>query len=284
MEPTLIDINDWKMTGGGAQGDSYIDKATGNYLLKMFHANQARYSIEDEVTRSLNVYEAGIPSPEPGRFVTDGEHFGAIFKLIKNKNSFCTAISKNPDCLEDIATRFAKMTRDLHSAKVNRDKFEPATVLYRNLLNINTTMDADMKAACDRILTGMEGSKAEPSYVHGDLHFGNVITDGVKDYFIDLGQFSYGDPLIDDSMNYFICKLTQEHMIQYLYHVDHATGLKFWDVFEKNYFDKPLASDDAYMDLYAPYLLLRTLIFEREIGNDEYNKAYRKMFMDRIAK
>lgn len=283
MEPTLIDLNDWRLSGGGAQADSYIDKADGNYLLKLFHANQARYSIEDEVHRSQIVYDAGIPTPEPGKFVTDGEHFGAVFKLIKHKSSFCTAISKNPDCLEDMATRYADMCKKLHSDKVNTEVFEPATALYRKLLDSNTTMSPEMKEASDRILASLENSTDEPSYVHGDLHFGNVITDGVKDYFIDLGQFSYGDPLIDDSMNYFICNLTLEPMIQGLYHVDCATGRKFWKVFEKRYFGEPLGNDETYMNLYAPYLLLRTLIFEREVGNDEFNQNYRKMFFEKLV-
>lgn len=30
--------------------------------------------------------------------------------------------------------------------------------------------------------------------LHGDFHIGNIITNGEKDYWIDLGDFAYGAP------------------------------------------------------------------------------------------
>ena len=38
--------------------------------------------------------------------------------------------------------------------------------------------------------------------LHGDMHIGNVITDGMRDYWIDLGDFAYGNPLFLPEADY----------------------------------------------------------------------------------
>ena len=74
MNPTLIDLNDYVRSGEGANGASYNHKTDPNIMLKIYFRNFEAAAKELELARK--VYEMGIPTPEPGDLITDGERLG----------------------------------------------------------------------------------------------------------------------------------------------------------------------------------------------------------------
>ena len=46
----------------------------------------------------------------------------------------------------------------------------------------------------ERALAFLEKIQESETCVHGDLHIGNIITDGNRTLWIDIGQFGYGAP------------------------------------------------------------------------------------------
>lgn len=279
MEAKLIDLSKWQLSGGGAQGESFFSPEDPLLMLKLFHESVPVDSVIEEITISKNVWEAGVPAVEPGQFVTDGKRYGIIFRRVQNKKSFCTAVSKDPSCLEDMAVRLADMGKALHSMKADKKVFSPVTAMYRNYLEIDKSMTPDEKKACEDILEHLEKEDKSCTLVHGDFHYGNVITDGVKDYFIDLGTFGWGNPDFDNSMMFFVTHLVTEEMSTGLYHIDCATARRYWDVYKDRYFGPGAPSDDELLKRYAPYLLLRVMFFEATMGRDKYVDAYRARFM-----
>jgi len=74
-------------------------------------------------------------------------------------------------------------------------------------------------------------------YCHGDLHFGNIITDGKKNYFIDLSRFSLGTVDYDIAMMGFIRYFTPAPKMKSEFHITPNQGKRFYEVFIDKYFE-----------------------------------------------
>ena len=103
----------------------------------------------------------------------------------------------------------------------------------------------------------------EDTAVHGDLQFSNAIFVGDKRYFIDLGDFCYGNHLFDVAMVYLCCCLDGEPFIMETFHMHKDLAVRFWQEFAPVYFgaDRPLSDIEEEI---APFAGLKTLIIERD--------------------
>ena len=99
MNPIHIDLNDYVRTGEGANGASYNHKTDPNIMMKMYFRNFEAAALELELAKK--VYALGIPTPEPGDLVTDGERMGIRFKRIEGKKSYSRACGDNPEKAEE---------------------------------------------------------------------------------------------------------------------------------------------------------------------------------------
>ena len=80
MKPTRIDLNDYVRTGEGANGASFNHKTDPTVMLKLYFRNGEGAVRELELAQK--VYQIGIPTPEPGDLVTDGERIGIRFRRL----------------------------------------------------------------------------------------------------------------------------------------------------------------------------------------------------------
>lgn len=263
MEAKLIDLNDWILSGGGAQGDSYFSKTDDSVMLKLFSGTLPRQDIEHEVELTHNIALAGISCPAVYDFVTDGKRYGITFQRIQHKKSFARAVADDPSLTREFAGRLARMGRELHATKADTSRFRSMKVILGELLLESTSLSGDDKALYGRFLSEVP---EVDTYLHGDFHFGNVITDGQKDYYIDLGFFSWGHPFFDISMLYFVSMNNNEERTQDMYHMPCSQTVAFWHDFKKEYFGAELPSDEEIARILAPYMLLRTLVFEHDLG------------------
>ena len=71
MEALKIDLNDYVHAGEGANGESFNHKTDPSIMMKLYNPGKVQQPL-DEMLMARKVYELGIPSPEPGDYVTDG--------------------------------------------------------------------------------------------------------------------------------------------------------------------------------------------------------------------
>ncbi|MBQ5379727.1 MAG: hypothetical protein IIU10_05905, partial [Paludibacteraceae bacterium] len=116
MEPILIDLNDYVRTGEGANGASFNHKTDPSIMMKLYLRNFE--SARTELEMAKKVYELGIPSPEPGELVTDGERLDIRFRRIDGKKSYSRACGDDPEHTEEYAREFAQMCLQLHNTHV----------------------------------------------------------------------------------------------------------------------------------------------------------------------
>lgn len=260
MEAIKISLNDYVLSGGGANGESYDHKSDASVMLKLYFPGKIQQPL-DEMKLARKVYDLGIPTPEPGEYVvTEDGRYGIRFKRIVGKKSYSRATADNPEKIQQYASEFAQMCLKLHSTKVNPADFENVKDRYYRLLAENPFFTSAEK---DKLGKFIADTPDEFTAIHGDLQYSNAIFVGDKKYFIDLGDFCYGNHLFDVAMVYLCCCLSNEEFIKETFHMPKSLSTRFWQEFAPLYFgaDRPLKSIEEEI---GPYAGLKTLIVERD--------------------
>ncbi len=260
MEAVKISLSDYVLTGGGANGESYDHKTDSSVMLKLYHPGKIEQPL-NEMILARKVYDAGIPSPEPGEYVvTEDGRYGIRFRRIVGKKSYARAVADDPAHVQDYAEEFAQMCLQLHRTHVDTKVFENVKDHYFHLLEINPFFNPSEKDKLGRFIADMPDADTAN---HGDLQFGNAIFVGDKRYFIDLGDFCYGGQMLDVSMVYLCTCLSNEEFIQEAFHMPKSLSEKFWECFAHAYFgaDRPLRDINEEVD---PYAGIKTLLVERD--------------------
>lgn len=262
MKPILIDLNDYVRVGEGANGASYNHKSDPNIMLKMYFRNFEAAQLELELAQK--VYNMGIPTPKPGDLVTDGKQMGILFRRIEGKKSYSRACGDNPERAEEYGREFAQLSKKLHAVHVDTSQFESCKQRYYNMLAANPNFTPEQKQKIHDCIASVPDTDTA---LHGDLQFGNGIfteKDGVRTpYFIDLGDFCYGNPMFDVGMVYLCACLNDESWTMEVNHMTNATAARFWDGFAKEYFG-PDADMDEVMKQVKIFAGLKTLMVERD--------------------
>ena len=260
MEALKISLNDYVLSGGGFNGESYDHKTDPSVMLKLYFPGKIQQPL-DEMTLARKVYDMGIPSPEPGEYVvTEDGRYGIRFHRILGKKSYSRATGDNPEKVQQYAAEFAQMCKFLHSTHVDTTQFENVKDRYYRLLAENPFFTTEEK---DKLGKFIADTPDEDTAIHGDLQYSNAIFVGDKRYFIDLGDFCYGNHLFDVAMVYLCCYLSGEDFIQETFHMPKTLAKKFWDNFVPVYFGEN-SNPKEIEELILPYAGLKTLIIERD--------------------
>ena len=260
MDAIKISLDDYVLSGGGANGESFDHRSDPSVMLKLYFPGKIQQPL-DEMLLARKVYELGIPTPEPGEYVVTGDgRYGIRFKRIVGKKSYSRATADEPEKVGRFAAEFAQMCLQLHSTKVDTGSFENVKDRYYRLLAENPFFTTDEKDKLGRFIAD---TPDEPTAIHGDLQYSNAIFVGDKRYFIDLGDFCYGNHLFDVAMVYVCCCLSDEAFIQETFHMPKSLSTRFWQEFAPCYFgaDRPLKDIEEQI---RPYAGLKTIIIERD--------------------
>ena len=263
MEPIKISLKDYKLFGGGANGESYDCISDPNLMLKLYFPGKIQQPL-DEMMMARKVFDMGIPTPEPGEYVmTEDGRYGIRFRRIPGKVSYSRATGDHPEKVEQYAGEFARMCLDLHAVHVDTTQFENVKDRYYRLLEESPFFTPAQKDKLGKFIADVPD---EDTAIHGDLQFSNAIFAGDKRYFIDLGDFCYGNHLFDVGMVYLCTNLSSDEFIRETFHMPKPLAMRFWDEFAPVYFgkDRPLKEIEEEI---RPYAGLKTLIVERDCGS-----------------
>lgn len=260
-----IDLNDWILSGGGAVGVTYFHKTDPALLLKFDLRNLPVSELEQELEIARSVYDLGLPTPEPGYVVTDGERYGTVYHRIVNKISYARYLGEHPDEVDSIAAEFASIARKIHSTRADNGRVRNVKDVFRKSILANPIRDEiTLKKALKLLETLPDGNTA----VHGDLHFGNIIKADGRNYLIDISNFSCGHPNFDLAMTFAVSRMPSANpdLFRDMFHCRPEDGARFWQSFLKHYFG-PDVDEDAVTQMLMPFLALRIFCMETETGS-----------------
>ena len=227
-----INLDEYVQSGEGGTALSYSHK-DGKTLAKLFMKGMGAETAEREFMVNKIVYEMGIPTPKPLRLVTDGTRFGAEYELIPNKRSFARILSQEPEQLESLSLRFAAMAQEIHRTPVDTTRLPSMKNLIREQIVRYKEIPEDVR---EKALQFLEAVPDSPTCLHGDLHIGNVITDGERTLWIDVGDFAYGVPEWDLGMMYYASNYLSEPRALSIFHLPIEVLKQHWAVFAKAYY------------------------------------------------
>lgn len=255
-----ISLSDYVLSGGGANGESFDCISDPSVMLKLYFPGKIQQPL-DEMHLAQKVYDLGIPTPEPGEYVvTEDGRYGIRFHRIVGKKSYSRATADEPERVGEFAADFARMCLDLHKVKVDTTQFENVKDRYYRLLEQNPFFTKAEKDALGKFIADVPD---EDTAIHGDLQYSNAIFVGDKRYFIDLGDFCYGNHLFDVAMVYLCTCLSDEAFIQETFHMPKSLAIRFWEEFVPAYFGTDRSLKDVEEEI-KPFAGLKTLIVERD--------------------
>ncbi len=255
-----INLDDYIQTGEGGTALTYTRK-DGLSLAKLYQSNFEADRAKAEFLTARTVFQLGIPSPEPYRLVTDGQRNGAEYELIKNKRSYTRIISQEPERLEEISLKFAHMARELHAKQADTTLLDSYKQRMERFYREKNQVPEDYK---ERALEFLKTVPDTPRCVHGDLHIGNIITDGERDLWIDVGEFAYGAPEWDLALLWTMCHNMPADRVYHIFHITHEQMITHWDIFFPAYLgtSDPQTIDKATKRLLPYYAAKVPYIFD----------------------
>lgn len=231
-EAQRIDLNDYVQTGEGGTALTYNHK-DGKTLAKLFLAGIAAENAIREFRTSQVVYESGLPTPKPIRLITDGTRYGAEYELIQPKRSFTRIISQEPNQLVPLSQRFAMLAKQIHQTPADTTRLPDMRELAGTWIDRLADFPDELKRRFHRFIDTVPST---PTCLHGDLHIGNIITDGSRDLWIDVGDFAYGVPEWDLGMMYYSSHFLRPERADNIFHLDNDTLRAHWDAFATVYY------------------------------------------------
>ncbi len=267
-----ISLENWIQEGHGFTADSYRHKDDENLLLKLYYTAGGERSAEEEYRRAVDVAAMGIPTPKIYELVKADGKPGILFERIEHKRSFGRLVCDDPAGLPEYARIFAEHSKILHNTKCNTASFPDQKKVAEQLVRESDIRD-EIKNFLFELLDNTED---RDTCVHGDLQTGNMVmgwcsgyegrhrNEGEADkcYFIDLGDFAYGDPVFDISELYMSTQIykTEPSNLEIL----HMTTEQL-DEFWKNYAPAYIGTDDPqaikeFEDHVAPYAIFFMLL------------------------
>ena len=259
-----INLDDYFQTGEGGTALTYNHK-DGKTLAKLFMPGMGAETAEREFKVNKVVYDMGIPTPKPIRLVTDGTRYGAEYELIPNKRSFTRIISQEPEQLEPLSILFAKLAKELHAKEADTSRLPSMKVLVRNEIVRWQGLPEDLR---EMALGALNALPDATTSLHGDLHIGNIITDGQRNLWIDVGDFSYGCPEWDLCMILHVAQHLSEQRADNVFHLKPEMLKKHWEIFSAAYYGTtdPTVLESKQKEL-SRYIALKQLFYIGKIYN-----------------
>lgn len=274
--PYPINLEDYERSGEGFCAVSYNHK-NGHTMIKLYDPQIPVHDSIQELSRANEVYRMGLPTPLPGRLVTDGQRYGVEFERIVTKKSFSRSIADNTERLPFFATRFAQLCKQLHATPCNTQFFDSQTRYFEDIINRVDFLTPQEKQHFHAFLQQLP---EEHTCLHGDLHIGNVITTGNQDLWIDLGDFRWGNHLYDMGMFYLMCNTIPEPLVDYIFHLRKEQMQQVWNCFVKEYFDCTTPEEVAKVEQsIIPFAALRAVNLASMKGMEPFLRQVINQFL-----
>ena len=244
--------------GAGFNGTVYrLDDET---ILKVINETIPLEDIQKERDTSQKAFLLGIPTAISYDVVKAGNQYGIIYELL-NSQSYMNKLRENQDKLEELGKELGKFTHRVNSTVID-DTFDDIKQLQ--LAKIDRAKDVLGEDDHKMVRHLFEVIPESNTFVHGDLHPGNVLIQNDGALFLDMAfsgnsASGYGHPIFDlISFTQPVIGAVEDHpeedFVSAFNGLTKKQNYELWDAYIKGYFD---TEDEAYIEKVKEEILLR---------------------------
>ena len=278
-QPREASIEKATLAGDGYTSVTYFTNDN-DAMIKLYYD----FVNDDELLRekrySLEAFKLGIPTPISGDLLDVDGRKGIIFERIKTKTSFARALANDYSRLNELAKDFAELGKGLHNTKTNKSAFPNVKSTYKKYVDYFEGLTEEEKTKIKSFIDKVED---RDTCLHGDFHFGNaIITSDNQKLFIDMSDFSYGNPLFDLGTMYFVTHNDKDNHSERIFHSPNAILKEFYEHFMKYYWpDKSIEEADA---LLKPFAALTVIHFASKAKQQPWMEGYVRNYLLPVCK
>ena len=188
-----VDITGCEIIGRGGVGTVYrIDDET---IIKVFREGTTPEEVKKEIFVSKEAFILGMPTAISFDIVRVGNCYGLVYELL-NSATLSTIISRDPDNADRYAEMYANLFHTLHNIEIPDTSLMPSALANeRNAVeHIAKYFDTE---AIDLMMHIVDNIPQSRRLLHCDLQTKNAMMQNGELMLIDMGEMSYGHPLLD---------------------------------------------------------------------------------------
>lgn len=223
---TELDITGWSLLSERPSTRNYTSPDR-KWMLKVLRTlkDEDIETLRKDQDISSYVHSIGITTPAAGGLVSiKGGGTGALYQNIPDKKSLIRAISEDWDRMPSYIHEFVEIGRIIHSKPCDKGRFISVKDRMKGKLSLATMYTEEEKV---RISDFLDAIPECGNCLHGDYHPGNFLLSKTGVYAIDLGLFSYGDPLYDWADWYLMTHYYSNR--EDLFHLSSEKLLRCWE-------------------------------------------------------
>lgn len=273
-----ISVDGLEMIGAGANGRVY--RLDNERVVKVYNPLTnplEKIAREKRVARESLIL--GIPSALSFEMVRVGEGYGIVYEMI-DAMTLGEAMAAEPERIEEHGKRMAQMAHDLHATEFTPGVLPDARDGLRAWVDVAARSDYFTDEAIAAGYRLVDSIPPRNTFVHGDLHPGNIMVTGDGEYLlIDMGDAAVGDPVIDLVGAYQIMRVVADQPggTERYTKLSSEQSIRAWNAFARAYYE---TDDSAQVEAIERklkfYMIPRSMggITFSEVIPDEVRKVY----------
>lgn len=179
----------------GRGGVGIVYRINEDTIIKVFREGTDISEVRREITMSKEAFVLGMPTAISFDVVRVGSQYGLVYELL-NAETLSACIYKSPSRLDEYASLYAGLFRQLHSIEVQQPSLIPNAMQHveESIHYISRYFDAP---SIDLLLSIVSAIPQANRLLHCDLQTKNAMMQGDELMLIDMGEVGYGHPMID---------------------------------------------------------------------------------------
>ncbi len=188
-----VSLDGCRIIGSGAFRTVY--RLDGDTVVKIFRGGEETLPIiAAEREQARDAFLRGVPTAIPFDTVKTSEGYGAIFELV-DAQSLGDLAAADPNCVPDIAKRYAAFLHGIHALKAGRGELPDARERFLGFLEtVSPLLDEKTREKTRALLLAMP---EDLHLLHGDAHWKNVMDSNGTLMVIDMDTLCVGDPVFE---------------------------------------------------------------------------------------
>ena len=188
-----LSIEGCELIGIGGVGEVY--RIDGDTIIKVFREGTTLEEVRKEINLSKEAFIMGMPTAISFDVVKVGSRYGLVYELLR-ADTLSVCVSRHPDQVDHYARLYANLFRQMHAIHVPRESLIPSAVAHEEWAIRHISRYFDSKSI-DLMLQIVQAVPKGDRLLHCDLQTKNAMMQNGELMLIDMGEMSYGHPLLD---------------------------------------------------------------------------------------